>query len=568
LGALAPLAAGCDDLRLKPIPPPQVDSFAQAGQAVTEEFVQDGQAKVDAFQQSGFTQVDAFQQKAAAEVDILWVVDNSASMVEEQNNLANNFQSFIGYIDQSLIDYHIGVVAMDMFDPAHAGKLVGTTRVITRTTPNAGTVFAANIRVGTAGGGFEQGILAAHDALSEPLVSGHNAGFLREGASLAVIFVSDEDDSSQGDIRYYQRFFTTLKQVGNERRVIMAAIVGEGPSGCSGGSGQAAYGERYHQFIEALGGTTASICAADFSVTLAQLGLTVAGLGRKFSLSQEPDPVTLEVRVRESGSAAWSDIPRDDADGWRYDGNENAIYFDGSYVPPPEADIEVEYGNSQYAFQLSGRGDPGTLAVTVDPDGDGPLQAEEQEEGVDFVFDAVTNTVVFLEGHVPPLGSTIEVSYAALRREFRLGSQVDNPQTLRVMVDMDPTDPVGFQEVLRDPASGFIYNAGTNAVLFQGAFIPPLGAAIQVRYSNLRWLFPLTKEPVLNTLVVVLDLDGDGPALPMPISPDNPGGEPGYVYYDLTQPAPYTNSLSFEKLDWPPLGSVVRATYQPVGGGQ
>jgi hypothetical protein len=565
IGALAILGlligAGCDETRFNRIET-QKDTFVQDGTQVVEQFVQDGTAKVDTYAQTGFHQVDAFVQKAAAEVDILWVVDNSASMAQEQTNLANNFTSFISYIDTSLIDYHIGVIATDMDAAAYQGKLVGTTKVINRQTPNAEQVFSTNVRVGTTGGGFEMGLLAAHDALSEPLLSGANAGFLRDGASLAVIFVSDEDDHSYGGVTYYKRFFTTLKEVGNERRVIMAAIVGESPDGCSGANGAAVAGDRYLELVQGLGGSSASICAADFSVTLSQLGLTVAGLGRKFILSQTPDPSSVVVRVRAQGEQDWTEITESPTTGWRLDLGENAIYFDGSYVPPPEADIEVEYSNSQYEFPMSGRGDPETLVVTVDPDGDGPAAPATQTESTDYVYDAATNTIRFLDGHVPPLGATVEISYASLRRSFVLGTTVENPETLRV--DVDQKDGSGYRQVLPGGGSGWLFDVASNAILFQGNYVPPLTSDIRVAFSNLRWLFPLTREPVAGTLTVTLDTDGDtGPIVAVEILPDDPAGAPGYVYYGTSEPAPYTNSISFEKLEWPPLGAVVTAVYRP-----
>ncbi|MFP4598842.1 MAG: hypothetical protein ACLFVJ_11350 [Persicimonas sp.] len=46
---------------------------------------------------------------AAAEIDILWVIDNSGSMCEEQAALRDNFQSFIQDISKRNIDFHIGV---------------------------------------------------------------------------------------------------------------------------------------------------------------------------------------------------------------------------------------------------------------------------------------------------------------------------------------------------------------------------------------------------------------------------------------------------------------------------
>jgi hypothetical protein len=85
-----------------------------------------------------------------------------------------------------------------------------------------------------------------------------------------------------------------------------------------------------------------------------------------------------------------------------------------------------------------------------------------------------------------------------------------------------------------------------------------------VAFSNLRWLFPLTRVPLAGSLDVTLDRDGDsGPLEPVVVPVDNPTGEPGYIYYGTTEPAPYTNAISFEKLEWPPLGAVVTAVYRP-----
>ena len=46
-------------------------------------------------------------------LDILWVIDNSCSMTEEQQALSQNFASFVQYFVGSGLDYHIGVVSTD-----------------------------------------------------------------------------------------------------------------------------------------------------------------------------------------------------------------------------------------------------------------------------------------------------------------------------------------------------------------------------------------------------------------------------------------------------------------------
>ena len=57
---------------------------------------------------------DIITQVAKAEVDILWVIDNSCSMIEEQTSLINNFDAFIRYFLDSKLDWHIGVTSTDM----------------------------------------------------------------------------------------------------------------------------------------------------------------------------------------------------------------------------------------------------------------------------------------------------------------------------------------------------------------------------------------------------------------------------------------------------------------------
>lgn len=573
------LAAACSDTRLVGRKT-QVDTFVQEGDEVVDLFSQEGTSTVDAFEQTGFHQVDSFQQKASAQIDILWVVDNSASMQEEQDNLAANFSSFMAFIDQSQIDYHIGVISTDMMEnpdgscanAGHCGRLLGTPKIIDRNVANPESAFAANVHVGTSGSGLEMGILAAHEAVSEPLASSDNAGFLRPDASLAIIFVSDEDDHSYGDINYYVRFFSAFKGVGNERRVIVAAIVGDSPDGCTGAGGSAAPGDAYHALVEQLGGTAASICADDFSVTLEQLGLTVAGLSRKFLLSREPDPGTVQVRVDEDGDGpgGFQDIPECAPDcsnpvsrNWRIDLGENALFF-VDYVPPPQALVEVEYSNVDNVFPLSGRGDRSTIVVTVDPDGDGPLPAEEKTENTDWWYDADNNAVVFIGDYVPPMGAYIEISYSDLQRAFPLSHAVENPETLKVEVDLQ--DGAGWRVIYEDAATGWMYHSDSNSVLFQGNYVPPYGSQLRVTYSNLVWLFPLSQVPVESSLQVTLDADGSGPATPEVVPRnDEGGGTAGYIYYGPEEAAPYTNSISFEKLDWPPLDSVVTVSYT-VGG--
>ncbi|MBI3071755.1 MAG: VWA domain-containing protein [Deltaproteobacteria bacterium] len=146
-------------------------------------------------------------------VDILFVVDNSGSMGDEQTNLRNNIATFINELTTSGADFQIGVTTTDLITTVtcDGGAVVdggwtgdrgqlkaagGNPKILTSTMSNVATLFQQNADQGTTGWGIEKGLEAVRLALSEPLISTTNAGFLRSDSALAVVIVTDEDDCS------------------------------------------------------------------------------------------------------------------------------------------------------------------------------------------------------------------------------------------------------------------------------------------------------------------------------------------------------------------------------------
>lgn len=155
------------------------------------------------------------------EVDVLWVIDNSGSMANSQQNLADNFPSFISNFQSSGFDFKIAVTTSDAYmagpqwtpyynqSPKPAVFRGGTQEemakfrdglganhsgffVIDPLTPNIDSVFITNVLQGIAGSGDERVIQSMKAALNSPL----NPNFIRPGAFLAVVLVTDEDDFS------------------------------------------------------------------------------------------------------------------------------------------------------------------------------------------------------------------------------------------------------------------------------------------------------------------------------------------------------------------------------------
>ncbi|MCP4869202.1 MAG: hypothetical protein GY898_10845 [Proteobacteria bacterium] len=308
-----------------------------------------------------FTVTDAFVQDPAEKVDILLVVDNSCSMLAEQDKLSEEFEAFTEFFLVADTDFHIGITTTDM--EVEAGRLVGDPPIITRTTPDPAAVFRENVLVGAEGSGFEKGIQAAWSALSPTLTSGPNAGFYREEAALSVIFVSDEDDGSNYPVHQWLDAFWDLKGQRNRDMFTASALTGvhevtNQPAPC-GETGEDPFegardAPRYWELVNETHGVIRSICGDDFNGLVGDIGLAVSGLRDRFYLSQEPrDPTALEVIIFLPGTADFNgdgtELPPEGIDGeylWVYEtaADDHWIRFiDTDVLPPIGARMTVTY---------------------------------------------------------------------------------------------------------------------------------------------------------------------------------------------------------------------------------
>lgn len=293
-------------------------------------------------------QVDRYTQLRDNKIDILWVVDDSGSMNEEQSSLSRNFQSFIGFADSLGVDYQVGVITTEVRDTSVAGILwacSGFNPIIRHTDSNRVQAFQCAARVTNPPNGNrrpnpggsdsqEAGLQAARMALDVPNVNGANSGFLRNDARLAVISVSDEDDQSNGPVNLYVDFFRNLKGFRNPQLVSVSAIAGDVPNGCS----TAAAGTRYAAAASALNGQFESICTSSWNRMLQNIGLGVFALRSSWTLSRQADPATIRVSV------GGTSIGQSSSNGWTYDAGSNSITFHGAAVPSAGSQIEVAYG--------------------------------------------------------------------------------------------------------------------------------------------------------------------------------------------------------------------------------
>lgn len=274
-------------------------------------------------------QKDVFRQLKQPQIDILFDIDDSGSMGDDQSNVANNLSSFIQWASTLQVDYQIGVITTDA---GKQGCLRGSTKIVTPQTPNLVATLQANVRVGTSGSGYEQGLLTSYQALTVPSLTGCNNGFYRPDASLSVIYISDEPDYSPQAVNFFINFFRSLKGIRNPDKIRVSAIGSEAASTC-----QTSGSCRYYSVAKALSGIYDSIRSTNWGSTLSNLGAVTFGYRTQFFLSRPADEKTIQVKV--NGQV----VNKDPANGWTYDSTNNTVNFGKNAIPTAGALIEVSY---------------------------------------------------------------------------------------------------------------------------------------------------------------------------------------------------------------------------------
>lgn len=142
--------------------------------------------------------------KVPTAVDIVWVVDNSYSMKEEQTDLANNFSSFIRHFINRNVDFKMVIITTDsVFNHDTEGKLNSAYAKSNKT--DFISYFSSKIQVGIHGSHDEKGL-----GFSKAFLK-NNPSWPRRGARLILFYVSDENDSSPNPVDHYVQYVQDIK---------------------------------------------------------------------------------------------------------------------------------------------------------------------------------------------------------------------------------------------------------------------------------------------------------------------------------------------------------------------
>lgn len=203
--------------------------------------------------------------------DILFVIDNSGSMVEEQQSMSERFPKLIEKL--AAINWKAGIITTDprpsqYLLPYSDGKLLvfpHGQNFIDSSLPRdtAQFYFAQTIQRPEQGDGYEQGIAMTFRFVERDLQS--PAPFIRNNSSLNIVYISDANETGTTPSNDPYALLAFLRRA-YPGKIIQthSIVVPSGDTACLGVSQNEEYGTRYENLATLTGGVKGSVCAKDY----------------------------------------------------------------------------------------------------------------------------------------------------------------------------------------------------------------------------------------------------------------------------------------------------------------
>jgi len=275
--------------------------------------------------------VGSFTQSASSlkKLDVLWVVDNSGSMREEQENLGKNFKDFIEKFANLGIDFKMSITTTDTRG-SRAGKPVQgsleklTSEELVKDKQGFLDDFNNMVQVGVNGWGIEKGLKA-----SEEFTKKYATNNFREDAYFVIIYVSDEEDQSEKTV---QNHFNQISSWKSNPGLVKAYSIVDTSNPVYNNQYLVSGFKRYKDMSDLTGGYVADI-NDNFSTTLLNMGNNIAELTKSFPLSQNPyDASSIKVFVNGIEDSRWI-----------YDPVNRTIKFNDGQEPQANDIIKITY---------------------------------------------------------------------------------------------------------------------------------------------------------------------------------------------------------------------------------
>lgn len=358
------------------------------------------------------TQCDVFEVQNNAMVDFLWIIDNSGSMEEEQQTVANAATEMTSQLGSSTLDWRLGVITTDLeiYDVNNWTPYVyqsgtnypsGTCSyptgywepngqpVYCPFTTNASHFSDCVSSLYICGVGFETAFAPFACVMGAEVVGGYwcaddqfigmepptaykmlpkaanDPTKVRSGAQLAVIIMSDEPERSEEvgfpatTISEWVNYFANYDGQGSSAFVAGILCPPGQNCACTGTTACEISDNRYRDLIQGMNGVEGDISVpATIPSTLSQIITAVAGSASPYALSKPPISSTIRVATDANtvGACNTNDVPRSRDNGWDYDGATGNIVFYGNCRPIAGASASIAVS---YRYWIDRSPDPG-----------------------------------------------------------------------------------------------------------------------------------------------------------------------------------------------------------------
>ena len=267
------------------------------------------------------THTDVFEQEEIRKSDILFVIDISCSMSQEQDLMSENMETFVEKLVLSEVDFQAAVITTDDITPI-GGVMYGDDFDVV-------SQLAAAVDVGNGGSATEMGQERAMEAIDTlgPLSPGK---FVREDAFLSIVVVSDEDDVSPlTEIEYYD-FFMSIKDpdMFAWHSVVATGILPTDPAICN----PSATGFRYMDQSFYTYGVALDICG-DWGESLTVLAESSYRIEDTYPLTK--DAISTSIKVSVDGVEL--------TEGWVYNDISNVVYLEDRTLITGDELFQITY---------------------------------------------------------------------------------------------------------------------------------------------------------------------------------------------------------------------------------
>jgi len=284
-------------------------------------------------------------------VDILFVIDNSKSMLQYQQRLASKVGDMVNTLNHLGMDYRVAVTTTTMSTNASnypmTRQLIGQPVYLTSQNIN---LLAQRIIVGEAGSDLERGLDSMKFVTSASYLNSIKSDFIRVDALFSVVFISDEIDQSSEfgnpNSNDFVNYLNALKPPFPQGvRAWLANYIGILTNkSCDNLGGFVSIGTQYLKLVDASGGVKSSICSADLTDAVSNIKARIVDQLTSYRFKDVPNKSTIQVTV--AGLA----ILEDSVNGWTLETEVNAegksvyvLKFHGSSVPGANEQVIVNY---------------------------------------------------------------------------------------------------------------------------------------------------------------------------------------------------------------------------------